>query len=66
MFYECIKLDLEATSLNDLPPFVIDCYDDDEELFAKNSKDYLGRAVIEIGDKETDAAVKIIYDNKAS
>lgn len=47
MFYECITLDLEASRFEELPPFVIDCYDRDEDLIGQ-SYDYIGRAVIKI------------------
>lgn len=31
-----------------MPPFVIDCYDEDETLVGKNDADYLARACITI------------------
>jgi hypothetical protein len=38
---------IDAPSIDSLPPFVLDVYDFDKNTLLKDSKDYLGRAVIE-------------------
>mmetsp|Transcript_10743 Transcript_10743/g.13432 ORF Transcript_10743/g.13432 Transcript_10743/m.13432 type:complete len:126 (+) Transcript_10743:1642-2019(+) len=46
IYYEAIDLMYEANSLDDLPPFIIDCYDEDQTLVGKNDADFLARAAI--------------------
>lgn len=36
----------EANSLDELPPFIVDCYDEDQALVGKNDADFLARATI--------------------
>lgn len=38
----------EANSMEELPPFIIDCYDEDQTLVGKNDVDYLARACITV------------------
>ena len=38
----------EANSMADLPPFIIDCYDEDQTLVGKNDADFLARACITV------------------
>ena len=38
----------EANDINELPPIIIDCFDEDEALIGKGGADYLARAVITI------------------
>lgn len=38
----------EANSMDDLPPFIIDCYDEDQTLVGKNDSDFLARATISV------------------
>lgn len=57
MFYETIELDYEVDKMNDLesyPPFIIDVYDHDDDLF-DSTPDFLGRAIIE----PEDCAIKM-------
>ena len=46
IFYNAIELMYEANSIEELPPFIIDCYDEDETLVGDNDADYLARATI--------------------
>ena len=46
IYYEAIDLIYEANSIEELPPFIIDCYDEDQTLVGKNDADYLARATI--------------------
>lgn len=48
IFYQALDLIYEANTKEDLPPIVIDCYDEDETLVGKNDMDYLARACITI------------------
>jgi len=36
----------EANSIEEMPPFILDCYDEDETLVGKNNQDFLARAII--------------------
>ena len=42
----------EANSIAELPPFIIDCYDEDVTLVGDNDADYLARATIYYKDAE--------------
>ena len=46
MYYEALEYTTEATSIDDLPPFIVDCFDFDESIFGKDGHDFLCRAVI--------------------
>lgn len=46
IFYQAIDLMYEANNIDELPPFIIDCYDEDETLVGKNDADFLARATI--------------------
>ena len=49
LFYQTLELDYEVRNINDLesyPPFIVDVFDEDKELF-DSTDDFLGRAVIE-------------------
>lgn len=51
LFYECVEMQYEANRLEELPPFLMDIYDEDDGI--GSSDDFLGRATI----KAEDAAV---------
>jgi len=36
IFYQAIDLMYEANSIEEMPPFILDCYDEDETLVGKN------------------------------
>ena len=46
IFYQAIDLMYEANSIEEMPPFILDCYDEDETLVGKNDQDFLARATI--------------------
>ena len=46
IFYEALDLMYEANTIDELPPFIIDCYDEDATLIGSNDADYLARATI--------------------
>jgi hypothetical protein len=46
IFYQAIDLMYEANSIEEMPPFILDCYDEDETLVGKNDQDFLARAII--------------------
>ena len=46
IYYEAVELMYEANTVQELPPFIIDCYDEDQSLIGKNDCDYLARATI--------------------
>ena len=46
IYYQAIEMMYEANCLEELPPFIIDCYDEDQTLVGKNDADYLSRATI--------------------
>ena len=48
IFYQAIDLMYEANSLEELPPFILDCYDEDQTLVGKNDADFLARACITV------------------
>jgi len=50
LFYEALDLIFEADNNDELPPFIIDAYDEDEASLGKNTSDYLSRAMIEFTD----------------
>lgn len=59
IFYQALELMYEANEVAELPPFIIDCYDEDVSLLGgKPSADFLSRAVIPIKD------LKYSTDNK--
>ena len=63
IFYNAIELMYEANSIEELPPFIIDCYDEDETLVGDNDADYLARATIyykEAEEKEATTTEDII------
>lgn len=47
----------EANSIEELPPFIIDCYDEDQALVGKNTADYLARCTIYYKDAVEKGAV---------
>ena len=47
----------EANSIEELPPFIIDAYDEDQTLVGKNEADFLSRAVIYHKDADEQGAV---------
>lgn len=46
IFYHTVELMYEANSKSELPPFIIDCYDEDETIVGENDADFLSRATI--------------------
>ena len=50
IYYEAKDLMYEANSIEELPPFIIDCYDEDQTLIGKNDADFLARAAITVGE----------------
>lgn len=48
IFYEALDLIYEANAIDEMPPFIVDCYDDDPNLLTKNTADFLNRAVIQV------------------
>jgi len=46
IFYQAIDLIYEANSIEEMPPFIIDCYDEDQNLVGKNDADFLARCCI--------------------
>jgi len=46
IFYQAVDLIYEANSIDEMPPFIIDCYDEDQTLVGKNDADFLARACI--------------------
>lgn len=50
MYYECLELSIEGHNLDELPPFVIDCYDIDATLIGSDDMDYMGRCLINVHD----------------
>jgi len=46
IYYSAIEMMYEANSLDELPPFIVDCYDEDQALVGKNDADFLARATI--------------------
>ena len=52
IYYQALDLIYEANKKEDLPPFIIDCYDEDQTLVGKNDQDYLARATISLQDGE--------------
>lgn len=47
----------EANSTEELPPFIIDAYDEDQTLVGKNEADFLSRAVIYYREADEKGAV---------
>ena len=50
MFYEVLELAIDYFEGEDFPPFIFDVYDVDKALITKDTRDYLGRAVIQLKD----------------
>jgi len=49
IFYQALDLIYEANSIDEMPPFIIDCYDEDPGLLGSKPKaDFLNRAVIPV------------------
>ena len=48
IFYEALDLIYEADKIEELPPIIIDCFDEDEALIGKGGADYLARCVINV------------------
>lgn len=46
IYYQALDLIYEANSVEEMPPFIIDCYDEDQTLVGKNDADFLARATI--------------------
>lgn len=46
IWYEAVEMSYECQDVNDMPPFVIDIYDEDKNMMTKNSADFLARALI--------------------
>ena len=46
IYYQALDMIYEANRKEDLPPFIIDCYDEDQTLVGKNDQDFLARATI--------------------
>ena len=57
IFYQAIDLMYEANSIEELPPFIIDAYDEDQTLVGSNEADFLSRAVIYYKDADEKGAV---------
>ena len=53
IFYQALDLIYEANSVEEMPPFIVDCYDEDPGLAGtKPTSDFLNRAVIPVKDIE--------------
>ena len=52
IFYQALDLVYEANNITELPPIIIDCFDEDEGLIGKGDSDYLARACIDLEDTE--------------
>ena len=52
MYYQCLELKISGQTLEELPPFVIDCYDSDKSTFSSDSRDFMGRCLIDINEIE--------------
>jgi len=53
IFYQALDLIYEANSVEEMPPFIIDCYDEDPGLpGTKPTSDFLNRAVIPVREIE--------------
>ena len=50
MYYQCLQLSIEGHNLDELPPFVFDCYDIDVALIGSDDRDYMGRCLINVHD----------------
>ena len=50
MFYEILELAIDYFEGEDFPPFIFDVYDVDKAFMGKDTRDYLGRAVIQLKD----------------
>ena len=50
IYYEALDLIYEANSKEEMPPFIIDCYDEDQALIGSNEADYLARCTIYNGE----------------
>ena len=50
MFYEVIELTIDYFDGEEFPPFIFDVYDVDKAFITKDTRDYLGRAVIQLKD----------------
>lgn len=49
IFYQALDLMYEANSIDEMPPFIIDCYDEDPGILgSKPSADFLNRAIIPV------------------
>lgn len=55
MYYQCLEIIIDGQP-DELPPFVIDVYDEDKQLIGKPTRDYMCRCVIPV----KDASMKII------
>ena len=61
LFYEALELTIEASSIDELPPIIIDCMDYDDALVGKGDWDFLARAIIPCVDGKGER----IYSNEA-
>lgn len=50
MFYELLELKIDFSPGDTLPPFMFDVYDVDKNLIKSDSRDYMGRCVVDIND----------------
>lgn len=51
IFYQALDLIYEANSIEEMPPFILDCYDEDAGILgSKPSSDFLSRCVIPVKD----------------
>lgn len=51
IYYQALDLIYEANGVEEMPPFIIDCYDEDAGILgSKPTADFLSRAVIPIKD----------------
>ena len=50
MFYELLELKVDYTRGEPLPPFIFDIYDVDKNLIKSDTRDYMGRCVVDIDD----------------
>ena len=50
MYYQCLQLSIEGHVLDELPPFVFDCYDIDKNVLTSDDRDYMGRCLINVHD----------------
>lgn len=62
MFYQLLELKIDYTTGEPLPPFIFDVYDVDKNVVKSDSRDFLGRCVVDI----SDVAKKYVCEKKST